>query len=87
MSKRFSTYSWCFNYVVCSQASSFLDQAWDVSVSRGDAYMTSNTTTYGENLYHQTSRYVGTIAGYTLVDHSDVVGASRVGIALSSFSI
>ena len=39
-------------------------------------------------MYHKTSNIRGTIVGYKIVDHSDVVGASPVGTAstTSSFS-
>ena len=47
-----------------------------------------NGPTNGKHMYHQTSNISHTLVGNTPVDHSDVVGASPVGNALtaSSFS-
>ena len=41
-----------------------------------------------KNVYRQTSNIRGTLDGYKIVDHSDVVGASPIGAAptVSSFS-
>ena len=36
--------------------------------------------------YHQTSRISGTLVGNKIVDHSDVVGASLIGVAPTTYS-